>query len=296
MKRFLMILLLLVTIVPSSLAQSRALFKDPLLRTDPDPFSKLSSTPSQPLDEKTDAIRYPDLNPAWNDFFQKYGTRKLFYLEGWNKHVLLPGYPSNTSKRTRAELDYILGLQAKRTDQHVVDIRREENNGLDSLGWLLDEHFNLSKMPVTASLFQHALEDVLEVQLILKKKYLRARPSALDPRIKPAIEIPPYPAYPSGHSTQMHVLACICAELKPEGAADFKREAFRVAWDREMAGIHFASDTAAGQLLASQLMDILHANPKFLADLTDAKKEWTEIRMKKAEENAGSQNPKSQKP
>ncbi len=283
MKHCLMILLLSAALPLASLAQSRALFKDPVFRTESDPYSKLSGAPTKPLDEKMEALRYPDSNPAWQDFFKQYGTRKMAYLGDWDKHVVLPDYPANTSARTRAELDYILDLQSKRTDQHLTDIKREVGNGIDSFGWLLDEHFKLSKMPATKRLLQNTMLDVLAIQLILKKKYLRARPSALDPRIKPAIEIPPYPAYPSGHSTQMHVLASIFRELKPEGAKDFEREAFRVAWDREMAGFHFTSDTAAGQLLAHQLMDILMSNKAFLADLTDAKKEWSEVKMKPQE-------------
>lgn len=272
---------LLVACVPPALAQSRTLFKDPLLRQELDPTSKLDGAPAQPVDKSKEALHYPDDTPAWKQFLEKYGQQHtMVYLGDWEKRVKLPDPPANTSERTKAELDAMLKLQWKRTDQHRKDITREIGNGLDSLGWLLDGHFNLKKMPATEKLLANAMQDVLAAHLTLKKKYLRPRPSALDSRIKPCIEVPPYPAYPSGHSTQMHALAYIFTDLIPEGKADFEREAFRVAWDREMAGLHYSSDTAAGRLLAMQLMDILRAEKNYQADFEAAKKEWGAIKMK----------------
>lgn len=267
--------------VPRASAQSRELFDDPLLRGGLDPFAKVRSMRTQPADGKVESLRFPDDNLPWRKFLSQYGLEhEMSYLADWEKTVRLPEFPPNTSERTRAELDYLLDLQSKRTESHRKAITREVGNGLDSFGWMLNERFNLGKMPATTRLFAKAMQDVLAVTLVLKKKYLRPSPSDLEPRLKPCIEAPPYPPYPSGHSSQMHVLAFITADLLSDGRADFEAEAFRVAWDREMAGLQYPSDTAAGQRLALQLMDILQDNPSYQADFKAAKAEWGGIKLK----------------
>ncbi len=263
-------------------AQSRDLFKDPLLRGELDPFTKLRSIRTQPEDGKIESIRYPDNDPAWLDFLKQYGGRpEMVYLVGWNRSVQLPDFPANTSERTRAELDYLLDLQSHRTEQHLKAITREVGNGLDSLGWLLNERFDLKKMPATTRLLGNAMRDVLAVCLSLKKTFMRPSPVVLEPRLKPCIEVPPYPAYPSGHSTQMYVLAFIFGDMMPDAQADFEVEAFRVAWDREMAGVQYPSDTAAGHALSLQLMDLMRNNPAYQADFKAAMIEWMKLNGKK---------------
>jgi acid phosphatase (class A) len=254
----------------------KSLFENPLFRKTVDPFDGMngSSTTSKP---EIDVLRFKESD--WVEFFLKYRARTPIYIPDWQQQIVLPPPPANTSARTRAELDDMLHLQSKRTPRHKAAIDKEANADLYALGWLLNDAFEPKKMTATGRLLERALQDVLTIHLCLKQKFSRVRPHILEPKLKPCIDVPPYPAYPSGHSTHMHTLAFIFQELRPEGAAIFQREAFRVAWDRELAGLHFTSDTAAGRLLARQIVDLLMTKKAFIEDLENARKEWEQMNI-----------------
>jgi len=80
-------------------------------------------------------------------------------------------------------------------------------------------------------------------------------------------------SYPSGHAISGWLWASALAEIAPAFAdALFARgEAFGDS--RVVCGFHYPSDVAAGRLVASALLARLHADPKFLSDLGQAKKE-----------------------
>ena len=91
--------------------------------------------------------------------------------------------------------------------------------------------------------------------MFLKHRYKRPRPPMLEPRLRPMIDIPRHASYPSGHSTQSHLIALVMEEVT--GRADIGKALFeaadRIAQNREYAGIHYASDSAAGIVLARAL-------------------------------------------
>jgi membrane-associated phospholipid phosphatase len=84
---------------------------------------------------------------------------------------------------------------------------------------------------------------------LLKSHFDRVRPSFLDSNIKPSISVPSHPAYPSGHSTQATTMALAVSCVDPMNR-DFYLSNL-VGWRRELAGVHYPSDTAAGKKLAS---------------------------------------------
>jgi membrane-associated phospholipid phosphatase len=123
-----------------------------------------------------------------------------------------------------------------------------------------------------------------------KSKFDRPRPSQLVPALLPPIPVPGHASYPSGHSTQAHLFAR-CATAILQGTPDqgiglvLTRLAARIARNRELAGLHFPTDSAAGATLASSLFSILtdeavmpHPTGKpssFAAAMTQARSEWS---------------------
>ena len=101
------------------------------------------------------------------------------------------------------------------------------------------------------------------------------RPSVLEPDIEPIIDVPPHPAYPSGHSTQLYFFAYVLSELVPSEREGFLEKAARVAKNREIAGVHYPSDTEAGRMLARQFVDLLFQNAEFNALFEQARTEWS---------------------
>ncbi len=107
----------------------------------------------------------------------------------------------------------------------------------------------------------------------------RPRPSQLCPALMPPIDIPGHPSFPSGHATHAMLMAfCIEAAL-PAQERDAWRPllhtlAGRIARNREIAGLHYPSDSHAGFELAGKVFDRLAEGPLFQAALNDAAQEW----------------------
>jgi acid phosphatase (class A) len=108
----------------------------------------------------------------------------------------------------------------------------------------------------------------------LKQRYNRVRPSFLRPEIGHLFPIPGHPAYPSGHATQAFAIAYLLQELDPDHAGTYRADALRIGRNREIAGLHYPSDTDAGQQVARQVVDALLGEPRFLSLLKSAKAEW----------------------
>ena len=117
----------------------------------------------------------------------------------------------------------------------------------------------------------------------------RPRPSQLSPALMPPIAVPGHASYPSGHSTQSHLLSGLLAQVMPAAATGvlvtvspttipsaslLDRLAERVSRNREVLGLHYPSDTAAGRNLAGQSLPLLLQCPTVAAYVTNAQKEW----------------------
>ena len=91
------------------------------------------------------------------------------------------------------------------------------------------------------------------IVLDLKAKYARTRANDVDPSLKTAIPVPWHKAYPSGHATQSFITALAFANVFPEKSDAFMRLASKVAINREIAGLHYTSDSDVGAIFAEQI-------------------------------------------
>jgi len=137
------------------------------------------------------------------------------------------------------------------------------------------------------------------VSMHFKGLYQRRRPSQRVPGLLPPIPVPGHPAFPSGHSTQAHLMArCVKAVLPAYMRDDLGKVidelADRIARNREIAGLHFETDTRGGEDLAQSAFAILASDAlplsvpqsipptpqsatlrRFAKIVADAKGEWT---------------------
>ena len=90
------------------------------------------------------------------------------------------------------------------------------------------------------------------VGVYYKKKFMRPRPSQVNPKLRPVIDVPDWAAYPSGHALQYFLVAKALSTVvhSDELSLQLFSVAQRVAENREWAGLHFPSDTDAGRRLA----------------------------------------------
>lgn len=251
-------------------SNQKSLPQEDFPRKELDPFCHIIGAPCLPLDSSKEALKY---DRKWAEDPLKYLNHTPYYLPDWQEHIHVLAPPSNTSRRTQAELEYLFLLQSRRTEKQLNDIKNEMNLGVFDVASSLRNIFSSKNTPKTDLMLKKAFWDAGTIVCCLKKKFNRPRPSTLEPKIKSCVEIPGHPAYPSGHSTQAHAMAYILQELEPSATPILQLEALRIACDREVAGIHYPSDTGAGQLLARQIVDLLMTKKDFLEDLESAKKE-----------------------
>ncbi len=234
--------------------------------------------------------------------------RKQFPLEGLSpknalKLLLKPEYlfipvsdfkiidfPANSSAQTKAENEFLLKLQATaRSEEKVkeslefadvyydVFIKKGDEKyerfqkNLFHMGRQING-FTPENLPVTAALMTKVWSDATYYFWALKFKFNRTRPYMIDARIK-NLNNTNFQAYPSGHSSASYVAAYIYQELFPAKTNLFVKNAYDMAFSREIIGVHFPSDSEAGRVFARQFVNELLRNEAFKKDFMEAKKE-----------------------
>jgi membrane-associated phospholipid phosphatase len=83
--------------------------------------------------------------------------------------------------------------------------------------------------------------------------YWFARPITMNPALKTVFGTPPFPSYPSGHSTQSSAVAEVMAELFPDRATYYRGRAEEASFSRIWAGVHYRFDVIAGEALGKKV-------------------------------------------
>jgi hypothetical protein len=107
-----------------------------------------------------------------------------------------------------------------------------------------------------------------------KKKFMRPRPSQIEPRLRPLIDVPRHPAYPSGHALQYFLVAKALSTVvhNDELSIELFKVARRIAENREWAGLHYASDTDASEQLAFTMFP--EVTEAYRETFQNAAREW----------------------
>ncbi len=134
--------------------------------------------------------------------------------------------------------------------------------------------YDFEKAPITNSLLAAVDRDLSVFLLGVKKDMQRPRPSQLDPTLTTAVPVQHHSSYPSGHAAQAYASALVLAKADPENADKYKQIALDIAHRREVAGVHFHSDSVAGRMLAEQVVAEMFGKPAIKERLELAKKEF----------------------
>ena len=114
------------------------------------------------------------------------------------------------------------------------------------------------------------------VGLHFKARFNRPRPVQLYPGLLPFLPTPAHASYPSNHATQAFTVAALLAQALDRENSGLKHYvdalAERIAVNREVAGLHYRSDTLAGQHIAGALAAQLATVPQ-VAAIRDAARE-----------------------
>jgi acid phosphatase (class A) len=214
--------------------------------------------------------------------FEAWGRRELSYLDRKPYFLtreellslpLVPP-PRNSSGTTRDELDELLKLQAARTRAERRAIERHRSYP-GVCGALIEvAQRDLGSAPKTNALLTHLELDASLAVFSAKRRFNRPRPNQLDSRIQPAIPVPAHAAYPSGHALQGYLVSRVMAAIFPDHRDELMARGIEIGREREIAGLHYPSDSAASRRLGEALYARLEKNEKFVRELAAAKSEW----------------------
>jgi acid phosphatase (class A) len=256
-------------------------------------YEKLARLDPQPSNAKLaiDEKRFAN-NPA---SVERIGKMETEFVRVGLDEFKLPTCPANSSRQTRAEIDYLLRLQAQRTEAegeralyfapwgYSTTLKPDNPNyaayraNLFYVGRSIGSWFNPKDLPLTADLIARVWRDASYYVWSLKFKYSRIRPWVIDPELKNLDEAN-WAAFPSGHSSYSHILAYLYSELAPEFSDIFLTDARNVAHSREIIGVHYPSDSEAGRVFARQFVNLLLQNDKFKTEFAKAAEEWSRVR------------------
>jgi len=204
-------------------------------------------------------------------------------------------FPANSSDQTRAELDFLLQWQEKRTPEQIhrtskvlapigywphVAVQPDHPRYQENVKHLLfegreilGEQVTAANYPATFKLLQGVTKDMRIMEFSVKYHLLRARPYVLEPKLQP-LAIMGSPSFASGHTLWAYIHAFTWSELRPDKRQQFLDLAYEIGESREVMGIHYPSDEEAARVLAHRMLGAMWNNPKFQKDLEVAKAEW----------------------
>jgi acid phosphatase (class A) len=224
-------------------------------------------------------------SPYGADLLSRHEWRHTVYLveflmaTKWQEEigpVLGSPFPDD-SPETKDEIDSLIAHMGSDEQGKYYDEILGQN--VDFVGCFEQlAFFDANSHPVTSNLVQTMVLIGWTVVQYYKEFYGRPRPSVLNAKLIPIIRVPAFPAYPSGHSTQAHLIMHALLEVargdNAHLSAQLQNLAERIGTNRELAGVHYRSDTSAGQRIAKKIWELAGENRNFRQLIAEAKAEW----------------------
>jgi hypothetical protein len=191
-----------------------------------------------------------------------------------------------------AELQELIELIEYRPGVMTEALAQRENPWSYYRGLFMSDAWSA---PYTRDLLEIALRIGQFVVMHYKRAFNRARPSQYTPVLLPPVDVPGHASFPSGHATEAYLISACLAQVMPlhphedppvlpPDTSPLQKLAERIARNREVLGLHYPSDSAAGKALAERSFGILMqcktikgdagANPPQEGLLEKARKEW----------------------
>jgi membrane-associated phospholipid phosphatase len=160
--------------------------------------------------------------------------------------------PASGSPTFASDLAELRSLAAARTLAQT-ELARYWATDAPSVIWekyMLREIEQRDLAPVSAARAQAlasvAMYDAFVACWDAKFVYWLARPVTADSTLGTVFPTPPFPSYPSGHSTISSAAGEVFAELFPDAAAMYRGKAVDASMSRVYAGVHYRFDVEAG--------------------------------------------------
>ena len=165
--------------------------------------------------------------------------------------VMVP--PANSSGETMAELETIAAAEALHKNPSKLEHKYD-----GEFDWAFKKVVEDAGLEYDEIYFKRLIKEAASISIRLKYKFNRPRPFQLGPVL--GIDVTKYqsstaktPAFPSGHTTQSVLVACVLGEKYPELKEELMKVADKVSLSRVVGGHHYPSDIKYGELLGKWL-------------------------------------------
>ncbi len=238
-----------------------------------------TTTPVPP----TAAKDVPELRPG-SGYLIGYLPRK----ELPNSLQLLPAPPAAGSAAHAADQEAFRATRAMRDTARwklaAVDANLRFPKAADTFSCALDLPISETTTPHVNMLLRRTLIDAGLATYTAKDHYKRKRPfvehkvgSCAPGEEKRLVNDG---SYPSGHAALGWAWALVLAEIAPERADALLARGQAFGQSRVVCGVHWQSDVDAGRVVGAAAVARLHADPMFLAQIAEARKEVAAARGK----------------
>lgn len=172
----------------------------------------------------------------------------------------LPPPPAVGSPQFTTDLNELLQLANGGRTQQQIDAARYWATDAPSISWelFLEDEIVSHRLsgPYAArarAYLSVAMYDAFIACWDTKFTYWLARPVTMDSSLRTVFSTPPFPSYPSGHSTQSSASAEVMAELFPDRAEVYRKKAEEASLSRVWAGVHYRFDVVGGEAMGEQV-------------------------------------------
>ena len=214
--------------------------------------------------------------------------RAVGYLRGSEPNflLLLPPYPALDTKRDK--IDVVMFRQMQVSDQSTrwKLAQADDQMTYARFSEVLGVDLDAARLPIVMHLLRRMERDVLDTAFDAKDYFDRPRPyQRFAVKHVCGADAPPKPephpkggfsasSYPSGHSAFGWGTALTLAEIAPDRAQVILSRGREYGESRVVCAVHYPSDVTAGEIVATAVVERLHAVPEFTHDLTCAKQEY----------------------
>jgi acid phosphatase (class A) len=215
-------------------------------------------------------------------------TRAVGYLHGSEPNflLLLPPYPALDTKRDKIDVVMFRQMQVPDTSARWKLAEADDQMTYARFSEVVGVDLDAARLPTVMHLLRRMERDVLDTTFDAKPYFNRPRPfQRFAVKHVCGADAPPKPephpkggfsasSYPSGHSAFGWGTALTLAEIAPDRAQVILSRGREYGESRVVCAVHYPSDVTAGEIVATAVVERLHAVPEFTHDLTCAKQEY----------------------
>ena len=183
-----------------------------------------------------------------------------------------PANAATFQSSVATEINLLKAMMQTERDLYMAEIVAQADSAVNY--WLSILGITRQAKPKSILLLQIAGRIGEFVAMFYKDVYKRPRPSTICPALQPPFGPPGHPSFPSSHALQGRLFSLCLKEATrprnppvgpaigiPTGPSPYVTQldwlAYRVAVNRERAGVHYPSDSEAGRCIAEQLFALL---------------------------------------